>query len=158
MSSTQKTSFLNLNLWRGSDVPQMDDFIRDNVIIDNAVGLHTGNGNIHITAAERAKWNAPYYLFTYNGNGSASRSLSPECGFTPKWGIVYGVNKLSDLTDFSNGAEYNYFAVFSANGSMQGVSLSGGTLTVTQPPTPTGGTEYKNFNEVGVTYVCIMFA
>lgn len=158
MSSTNKTQNLQLNSWLGSDVPQMEDFNRDNVIIDSAISSHGSNVDIHLTASERQKWNNPYFMFTYYGNGSASRSITVESSFVPKWGIIFAVNKTADVTDFNNKADYNYLAFVSSSGSMQGASLSAKQLTVTQPPSAALGNEYKAFNEVGVTYVCIMFA
>lgn len=158
MSSTNKTVNLELNSWRGSDVPEMDDFNRDNIIIDNAFGLHTGNNDIHVTAADKAKWNNAYSLFTYTGNGNTSRTVTVTGVNNPRWGIVFAVNKTPDVTDFSNTADYNYFGLVSDSGSTQGLNLSGNTLTVSQSPSPVLGKEYRSFNEVSTVYVCIMFA
>lgn len=158
MSSTNKTQNLDLNMWRGSDVPEMDDFNRDNVIIDNAFGTHTGNTNIHVSAAEKTKWNNAYSVFTYTGNGNSNRTITVTGVSNPKWGLVFAVNKTPDVTDFSNMADYNYFGLVSENGSTQGLNLSGNTLSVAQSSTAVLGKEYRSFNEVSVTYVCVMFA
>ncbi|MCR5206852.1 MAG: hypothetical protein K6C14_00055 [Eubacterium sp.] len=158
MSSTNKTYHLRLNRWIGSDVPQMSDFNDDNVIIDNAVGTHIANSLIHITDEERNKWNNGYYMFMYYGNGSGNRDITVESGFEPTWGIVFAMNLVASVTDFDNASDYNYFAIVTKSGSMTGASLSGNTLSVQQSAVRVHGDEYKNFNEVGVTYVCIMFA
>ena len=158
MSSTNKTEHLGLNAWRGSDVPQMEDFNRDNALLDAAVGTHQTNGPIHITAAERTKWNNVYHIFTYYGNGNATRNIALESSFTPRWGMVFASGRVPSVTDFDGLSDYNYFAVFSTSGSMTGASLSGKTLTVQQSPVAVQGNEYRNFNEPGVTYVGIVFA
>lgn len=158
MSSTNKTQNLELNSWLGSDIPQMADFNRDNAIIDSAFGSHNANADIHITAAERARWNNVYGITAYTGNGSSSRTVALDLSFTPRWGIVFAQNKTPDVTDFSNTADYNYFGIVTTGGSMQGLSLSGTNLNVSQSPTAVLGKEYRSFNEVSVNYICIMFA
>lgn len=158
MSSSRKTNFLKLNMWQGSDIPEMLDFNTDNVIIDNLLGLHLRNGEMHITEEERNSWNNPYSIITYAGDGLASRNIALSLDFTPKWGIIFGVNKTPAVTDFDNTSNYNYFAVVTNRGSMQGASLNGKTLTVSSSPVAVLGNEHRNMNEAGVNYVCIFFA
>lgn len=158
MSSTRRTVFLGLNSWLGSDVPKMEDFNRDNVIIDNAVGIHMNSTEKHITNAEREKWNNVYTVFTYLGNGSANRTVNIDCSFNPTWGIIFAANKVPSVTDFNNTSDYNYFGIVSQRGSMPGIALSGRQLTVSQAVSPIFGSEYKSYNDAGTTYVCIMFA
>ena len=48
MSSTNKTGELELNKWIGSDIPQMEDFNRDNEIIDKTLGEHIWDVSKHV--------------------------------------------------------------------------------------------------------------
>jgi len=43
MPSTNKTEFLGLNHWSGSDKPKREDFVGDNLIIDSALGNTQNN-------------------------------------------------------------------------------------------------------------------
>ena len=157
MSSTNKTTNLKLNSWIGSDLPQREDFNRDNSIIDSAVTAHTSDAALHTSTAEKSKWNTPYYLGTYFGNGSSSRNLDLSCDFQPSWGLLFAANAMPGVSDFSNKAHYNYFALVSKSGSVNGVTLNGKRLTLVQSATAVNGNEYRSFNETGTTYVYIMF-
>lgn len=157
MSSTNKTTNLQLNNWIGSDVPKREDFNRDNSIIDNAIGEHHADTYIHTNLSEKNIWNTPHYIATYLGNGEATRTITMGCDFSPSWGIVYAVNMPNGLTDFTNKAHYNYVAFVSKKGSMSGAAVSGKNLKVFQSSTAVMNTEYRSFNETGVTYVYIMF-
>ena len=73
MSSTNKTTNLQLNDWVGTDVPQREDFNADNQRIDKAIGDHTGNTTVHITQAERDLWGLPFYYYNYVAFASQTR-------------------------------------------------------------------------------------
>ncbi len=158
MSSSNKTANLKLNSWLGSDSPKREDFNNDNQIIDNAISAHIADQTLHIVSGERDKWNKPYYLMTYYGNGAASRTLSYSgAGFTPSWGIIFALNYPPSVADFANESNYNYFAVFSTKGCTAGVSYTGNQLTVIQSSAAVMKTEFRNMNATGVTYACILF-
>ncbi len=157
LSSTNKTPHLRLNSWIGGDVPKRTDFVSDNAIIDTVVGEHNDNTQIHISQSEREKWNAPYYIGKYMGTGQSTNTVTFDAGFKPKWGILFSVGTYASVNDYNNKADYNYFAVFSEKGSMDGVTLGENSITVTQSTISILGTEYKSFNENGETYVFILF-
>lgn len=157
LSSTNKTPSLELNSWIGSDIPSREDFNRDNSIIDRVISEHAEDTEAHTTAQEKAVWGSPYYLGTYMGNGSATRSVTLGCDFEPSWGIVFAVNTFTTISDFANQADYNYFALISKRGSTIGVSLSGKTLSVIQSGAPVSGSEFRNYNQSGTSYVYVVF-
>ncbi len=157
LSSTNKTPALELNSWIGSDIPSREDFNRDNSIIDSIISEHVQDSEAHATAQEKEVWENPYYIGSYTGNGSASRSVELSCGFEPTWGIVFASGYFPSVNDYNNKADYNYFALFSKRGSTVGVTLSGSTLTVIQSATAVSGTEYRSFNQSGATYIYIAF-
>ena len=157
MSSTNKTPGIGLNSWVGSDIPKMADFNNDNNIIDDEITSHKTNTNIHATAAEKSAWNQPFVLMTYTGNGSTSRSIKITNDFEPKWGMIFKISYTPSVVDIDNRTEYNYFGIFTKNGSTAGLSLSGKNLTVQQSSVAVFGSELKDYNENGSAYMVIAF-
>ncbi|MGN0531743.1 MAG: hypothetical protein ACI4IN_02995 [Eubacterium sp.] len=157
MSSTNKTDNLGLNQWVGTDRPKMQDFNQDNLLIDSAVTRHITDSEAHVTGADKTVWNKPYHIQVYTGDGSSTRSISIDAGFTPRWGIVFAASYPPGLTDFTNKAHYNYFGFVSTDGGNPGLTLNGTTLKVTQSSTPVNVSEYRSYNTNGVGYVIILF-
>ena len=136
----------------------MADFNNDNSILDAVISQHTGNSNIHTTSADKSKWNQPYVLLSYTGNGNATRSITLTNAFEPTWGIIFKAGSTPSVIDMANQSEYNHFGIFSKNnGSMAGLSLSGNSLTVQQSSVAILGNELKSYNENGSAYIVIAF-
>lgn len=157
MSSTNKTENLGLNNWLGSDIPKREDFNSDNAILDRTIANHINNTNVHATASEREKWNSQYAVTTYYGNSASSREIALNISFSPSWGIVFAAGKPLSIVDCDNNADYNYFAIVSTRGSSIGATINGKTLKVYQSSTAISKTEFRNMNENGITYVCVLF-
>ena len=135
----------------------MADFNNDNSIIDTVISQHTENSNIHTSATEKTKWNQPYVIMSYTGNGSSSRSITITNAFEPTWGIIFKAGSTPSVIDMSNQTEYNYFGIFTKNSSNAGLSLSGNSLTVQQSAVAILGNELKSYNENGSAYIVIAF-
>lgn len=158
MSSTNKTNFLGLNSWIGSDVPKRADFNQDNALIDEAVGNHIQDNECHVSESDRSKWDNNMYMFTYFGDGTSSRSVDTGCPFSARFALVFAANKPVADTDFDSSRNNNYFAVAASSGHTIGVTLSNGTkLTVLQSTSAEVGNEYCNMNAKSVIYTVIMF-
>lgn len=157
LSSTNKTPYLRLSSWLGSDIPNRVDFNNDNNIVDSALGTHLEDEDIHVSAQEKAVWNQPYHISTYIGNGNSTRSLNLDCPFNPTWGIIFRLNAPVQTIDINNEADNNYFAIFTKNGSQAGVSLNNKSLTLMQSTAPIFGMEYRTYNEMGASYFVIAF-
>lgn len=157
MSSTNKTDYLRLNRWLSSDIPKMEDFNNDNVIIDTAIQSHTSDTVGHITGAEREGWNNQVFLGVYFGNGELNRTINTGCGFEPKVAMVYALGKPMTRVDFSQQKKYNYLAVSTAIADCDGFYLDSetGNFSVKQQVTSTNG-EYSSLNEGGTTYIYIL--
>lgn len=155
MSSTNKSEKLKLNQWLGSDIPCREDFNNDNAIIDGVVGGHLNNRDMHTSAGEKAFWNNPYYMTTYYGNGASSRTININCAFEPNIVIVFASAYPPSIVDPGNDANYNYFGIATLSGSNTGLSISKRQLSITQSALPVSSTEYRNYNEYGVTYIVI---
>ena len=80
MASSSFTTHLGLCDWAASDRPKRADFVSDNTIIDTQLGGHIANGNIHLSADEKAKLDEPFV------------GLDPKASFIMK-------NKLRELCD-----------------------------------------------------------
>lgn len=157
MSSTNKTSNLELNQWLGSDAPQMSDFNKDNAIVDAVISEHKTDAVAHVTSDERIVWNNPYYIQSFYGDGKSSRTLTAQCSFTPSWGIIFSASYPGSVSDFANKVHYNYFGIFSKRGSMPGLSLTNYTLNITQSLSISSGSQMRSYNENGISYVVIFF-
>jgi hypothetical protein len=75
MSSSNKTKNLNLNSWVGGDKPQRTDFIYDNEVVDQVLGEHIADNNIHLTSTDRKNFSTPVTYFTYIGDGSNKKTM-----------------------------------------------------------------------------------
>lgn len=156
MSSTNKTGELELNKWIGSDIPQMEDFNRDNEIIDKTLGEHIWDVSKHVTAEQKKAWSNPLGCASYIGNGSDSRSIKLNMGFEPSVCFVFATNNAVGLSDFGNNVHYNYFGIATVNGSTYGLNIDGEMLEVKNAAT-TASFEMTNFNQVGKSYLVVGF-
>lgn len=154
MSSTNKTEYLKLNQWLGSDRPQRIDFVDDNRIIDDAIKLHNANSGIHITSEQKDKINEPYVMQSYGGTGSETYSIN--LGFSPKFVIVFTKNSAPMQIDSSGDIIVNQSFVAKSNGTAGGVTINGNNVIVTQSSTATDSIKY-NLNKLNGQYCIIAF-
>ena len=135
----------------------MIDFNNDNIILDNAVGEHIEDMSMHLSNYDREVFDQPYILMSYAGNGNVSRDITITEDFEPSWGMIFRISYTPSIVDIDNNTDYNYFGVFTKNGSCAGLSLSGNTLTVSQASIPVFGSELKSYNENGAAYMVLAF-
>lgn len=157
MSSTNKTQYLALNLWASTDTPKRTDFNVDNERIDWVIEDHHKNKNIHVTESDRDRWDNPYYINYYYGNGEMTRDIETECPFTPTFGIIFAGGAPPSRANFEGKSKTNYFAILETRTSMAGVSLSGTTIRLEKTVVPVVTTEYMSLNVTGITYCYILF-
>lgn len=156
MSASNTTDKLGLNSWIGSDRPQRSDFNSDNEKIDEVLGTHIEDNDIHITSEERRIWNKPYFFDVYQGNGAAKRAIDLP-NFIPTFGFIFSVNTPLAVTDFTGKANYNYFAIVTRRGSTAGVTLSTNHIFIDQSAGALVSDEYLNLNVAGHTYCYLLF-
>lgn len=166
MSSSNKTGYLSLNKWLGSDKPKKDDFNTDNSVIDTAFRLLTGrvdsleghpaNSGVHVTAEEKAKWNAPAGNMSTNvylGDGTVSRSI--PMGFRPKIGFLFAVGNGPFHADWSGQESKVYCGFFSSYGCSRNITVTATGIDVYHNVTkPIDGCSYK-LNETNAVYVWV---
>lgn len=157
MSSTQKTDYLSLNQWVTTDIPTRTAFNYDNEMIDTAINNHCSDDNIHVAQADREKWDSPYFIGFYYGDGSAIRTVDTSCPFVPSFGFVFAGGMPPSVTDFNVKNKKNYFGFLSKRTSTAGISLSGTELKIPINGNPVNSSEYMNFNVAGITYCFVLF-
>ena len=151
MAASEKTAFLGLSLWAGTDKPKRSDFVEDNEALETLVGGHLQNNDLHLNAARLARVDAPFEVRTYTGTGAENRSI--VFGFAPRAVMVFAVGK--------GAAEYNgtctkQYAGFSVEGQHSlGVELSTIQAVVHQQSEAEGSC--AALNETGVVYVMLAF-
>lgn len=154
MSSSQKTEYLQLNAWLGTDRPQRIDFVDDNNIIDRAIKEHVNNTTMHCTGEEKTKINNPYIIKTYVGTGSASRNISFD--FTPKMVILFKRDDRPMLTESDGTILVNSAIAVNSIGGTGGVSINETIVSITHNTTANNGVKY-NFNQYNGQYVVVGF-
>ena len=157
MSSTNKTTNLNLNKWIATDKPKMADFVNDNELIDAAITSHSQNTTLHLTTSDRDKLENPVMCYMIAGDGNALKEYTFT--FTPKLVICYCQSKPFCSYDATN--NYNVYSAgisYTGNsGSTPGVFLTGTKVKLSQTQgTPEDGI-FLNLNQLGETYTIIAF-
>ena len=153
MSATNKTSYLGLSSWLGSDKPQRTDFNSDNQKIDDFASGHAADLQAHMSEEDREKFENPYYIGVYYGNGESIRTISTGCSFEPALAIVFCIDSPVQQTDFSGGFSYCYFGMAAKRGGTAGVMLSGTDIVVDSSTAAVAEAEYTRMNEIGETYL-----
>ena len=151
MSSTHKTSHLNLNQWTATDKPTRADFVSDNTIIDSLLGGHIDNMNLHLTANEKTRVSSPYFIKLYQGTGDSLRTITLD--FSPQLVICFALDK-SPVELTSNVATINWGIAVNNYGGSGGCELSDSTVAVTQ--NTEDGIVY-NLNKSGGQYLIVAF-
>ena len=154
MSSTNKTDYLKLNSWLGTDRPQRIDFVDDNTIIDTAIKNHVQNTTMHCTSTEKTIIENPYTMISYTGTGEETNVIT--FAFNPKLVIVFYKDLPSQQTDSSGNTVINQAIVAKSHGGSGGVVISGYDVTVTQSTSAVDGIFY-NLNKYNGQYCIIGF-
>ncbi len=154
MASSSFTPKLGLCSWSESDRPKRIDFVTDNLLIDEKLGGHLLDTDIHMSLEEKQRMLSPYTVFEYSGNGESERtlSLSDTYSFVILYQKFYpAVTKDSE----GNMVSHLCFAgrLFGSGGE---ATLQADKLTVTQDSTATDGVK-NNFNENHGQYVALLF-
>lgn len=155
MASASKTPNLSLNNWNASDKPKREDFNGDNLIIDEVVGNHVGNDDIHVTADEKELWNASFIVGQYFGSGASSRTIN--IGFKPKFAIIFSISRPLMMYNSSTTKNHIYSAFVSPGYNSLGISSADNGFSVTQSDAATYSNCCPNLNESSYTYCYIAF-
>lgn len=155
MPSSEKTNYLKLNQWNGTDTPKRQDFVTDNLLIDQAVSSHVQNTDKHLTTADRVKLNNLFFAGSYIGNGTATRSFQlPEA---PSFVILFPSTYPMGKVEFQGELHINNFGFCIQGGSGYGFSVLDKTLTVYHNANPDYTYEVQRFNQNGISYQYVAF-
>lgn len=154
MASSSFTPNLGLCSWKETDRPKRIDFVADNLLIDEKLGNHLLDADIHITAEEKQRMLAPYTVYEYVGDGESERELSVSGTYS--FVIVY--QKLYPAVTKDTDGNFVSHLCFAGRlfGSGGEVVLTSDKLIVTQDSTPADGVK-NNFNEKYGQYVALLF-
>ena len=156
MSSKNKTSNLNLNLWDGSDKPKREDFNYDNEIIDSAIGAHINNTSIHLTEDEIAQISSRFVVGSYIGDSASSRTLSLD--FTPSFVFAFSSNSTFSVYDKDTNKMYAFAAAATKAYGSSGIKIGENSFTVTESTgVASFGNCYPRMNTSGYRYQYIAF-
>ncbi len=154
MASTSYTKNLGLCAWQSTDRPKRIDFVNDNSIIDEKLGEHLKDTYIHVTQEEKEKYANPYTVFTYAGDGAASKTFTLDDSYT--FAIVFQ-KYYPPVEITTNNVVKSHFAVVGRLfGSSSNITLKSGSIVVTQDTVASDGV-INNFNEAEGQYVVLLF-
>lgn len=152
MASSKKTSKLGLNLWTETDKPERDDFVQDNQKLEDLVGVHIKDTALHLTSTEKDWVKTPYKVFSFSGNGAASRVWNLD--FEPKMIFFFATNRPDGMVE--NGLQSVFRAQKVSSFLTPGLTSSGKSMTITQQTEEealASGRGYRlRLNESGVNY------
>lgn len=153
MSSTNKTDYLGLNQWLGTDRPTRIDYVQDNEKIDTAVKNHITNENCHVTSEEKLKLSNPTTTY-YSGNGGTSRTIT--LAFVPS--VVFVFKKNASPVGYSSSYPIVNSAMgITSNGYSAGITINGTVITVKQSTAVENDGSFYNLNQSGGQYGIIAF-
>lgn len=114
-------------------------------------GSHIRNETIHVTQVDKQKWNEPFVVGSYFGNGDSTQTV--ELTFRPSFVLAFVPGFPSVRVNFTAATAKTYFAVGSEFSS-SGVVLTENGFRVTSG---TVGGATLALNEMGISYSYIAF-
>lgn len=154
MSSSNKTSYLGLNQFIGSDKPKMEDFNTDNRLLDEKIQQHL-QSQLHLNEQQRKRLESPSYLIgSYTGDGTAKRTILVEqpIGF----GFVFMVGEGLHYAVTTLGENHIFSAVMTPKGCSKGISITSGGFSVLQSGSSTPDGKKNMLNQSGKTYLYLI--
>lgn len=113
-------------------------------------GSHVRNQDVHVTLTDKAKWNSPFEVGTYFGDGSTSRTIT--LGYSPRMLIIFKDDCIPTETDYTTQKIYPNFAFGAGSYCTQGLSILSSGFKVLKK---TYDNSVALFNEAGSIYCYI---
>ncbi len=111
-------------------------------------GSHVRDTVKHVTAEDKALWNAPVKIGSYTGTGAKSRSV--KVGFKPTAVFVFCRSMPAAIADFSSSSTNCYVAAATQGGGMAGVGITSDGFSISSASAVNGGK--SQLNDLGMTY------
>ncbi len=118
-------------------------------------GSHIGNEEIHIVQSEREKWNTPFTVGQYFGNGATEKSIN--LNFSPSFVIAFAYEFPAGNYNSAVGTSASHFAVAVQNYGMMGIRLTANGFAVSSNSSYALDNCYPKMNEMGQMYSYIAF-
>ncbi len=159
MASSEKSERLGLSLWEASDRPERLDFRQDNEKLEELVGGHIANVNLHMTAGEREYLKLPYGYEVYKGTGKSERWAYPKISITRAQAVfVMCCTKPPVLVD-AEGITHIYWDVWAPQASgLPGQMTQGGIRNDSGcwvVKSGASGSKYFHLNDADTLYMAI---
>jgi hypothetical protein len=119
---------------------------------DLLCGSHINNNDIHVTLADKERWNNQYYIGFYMGSGSSSRTVPVD--FKPSIVLLASGSYPPVTVDFANSSAKSYMAFANTSYGSQGLSI---TSTGFKISSSTVGGVTTDLNQMGMMYMYIAF-
>ncbi|GHV30813.1 hypothetical protein FACS189481_5490 [Clostridia bacterium] len=151
MASSEKTKNLKLNLWKGTDKPEREDFNSDNLALDKAISL------VQELAERKVEGNGSetFLVGEYVGDGLLTKTI--DLGFVPRFVFVFceGEPFLS-FNDATSDSAANSGILIEGKGSLGIVQEERGFKVLCSPSaSPTGATPLLNLKAKKYVYIVI---
>jgi len=118
---------------------------------DLLCGSHIANGDIHLTAPQKDRLDAPFRAGTYMGTGAATMSIN--IGAKP-YAVFVGCPNLPPVyANFSSATAQVYYGFATASGGSMGVELTGTGFTLRMGSNWNVGATSPALNAAGTTYM-----
>lgn len=115
-------------------------------------GSHIRNGEIHVTAEDKEKWNNLYVTGFYFGDGSGGRSINLD--FSPGLVMVAASSSMLVNLNFTKPEGKTYFGLATKDFGSQGIELTQNGFRVSNQ---TSGSVTSSLNNSGTVYIFIAF-
>ncbi len=146
MPTQNKTENLLLNQWLSTDKPKREDFVSDNLIIDQVISEHLEDFDLHLSESDRTLLSNPFAIGTISGDGQSSKIHTLD--FIPKFIFVFLKTYPLSYYDSDNGyTVVNSGIATNGYGSSSGINLTLNSLTLSQSTTASDGI-FNNLNAV----------
>lgn len=152
MSSSNKTPYLHLNSFLGSDVPVRTDFNNDNLLVDQAVKNHVQNHDMHFDVEEKLRVDQMFYFTGYMGDNKPTKTITLP--FSPAFVFVYCTSLPLNRVDSSAGVKYNNMGFATQGEGTWGIDLNENILEVHYDPKISSG-EIMYMNAMAMAYTVV---
>lgn len=112
---------------------------------------HIEDTVLHLNDGERDKWNNPYVVGAYMGNGASSRTIT--LGFSPKFVFAYASGAGAYAIDFEKQSARMYFGYATQGNNSSAVECTTNGFRVHNGTSYESGNVSPILNEIGYSYV-----
>ena len=161
MASSNKSEKLGLSLWDSTDRPERMDFVKDNEILEQALGEHLANSTLHFDPGQKEAMGTPFWIDVATGTSPVSRATVSKG--LPRLIVVMCQNyppvvprsdgKLDVYWDFLYTADASYSTTYSLGGLA--FDLKNTRWTAYSRTSPTNSNLVMHMNDQGLKYVAL---